>query len=422
MHHQKPSDVAKDTLQILRNGRYTHEGSSAVLDKARLANSTRKSTMYSDGRELPSHLARESGAETSPRIVLFDGGSFEAACWALNEDPGCSPAVLDFASDSEPGGGYKGNQQSTQEESLCRRSNLALGLEALSDKYPIPALGAAYVPDVCVFRGDEVEGYPLWSQPVWLGGVIAAALRSVDTGGESLDPKQVAFVRSKIDGVLSLARHHKHKVLVLGAWGCGAFGNSASCIAEVFKEAIHGPYGLGLDTVIFPLVRKENSKAFSTAFYDARCVSRRAATMEPTRQPEKMSIDELSCELCFLVNESSVWEAAMAAIEINETSMADLRRHLRILGRALVNSVLAAGESTLPEYHEELVAVKAALASYDEVASSDARAVEAIPEVAAALTSLETSVKFKVTEHAREQGWLKRGGGDGNKRRQFPSE
>mmetsp|Transcript_71180 Transcript_71180/g.123517 ORF Transcript_71180/g.123517 Transcript_71180/m.123517 type:complete len:419 (-) Transcript_71180:116-1372(-) len=408
MHHQKPSDVAKDTLQILRNARYTHGGSPVVLDRVRLANSTRKSTMYSDGRELPSLLVNDSGAEQSPRVVLFEGSSFEAACWALSEDPVCSPAVLDFASDSEPGGGYKGNQQSTQEESLCRRSNLALGLEALSDKYPIPALGAAYVPDVCVFRGDEPEGYPLWSQPVWMGGVIAAALRCVDTGGESLDPKQAAFVRSKIDGVLSIARHHRHNVLVLGAWGCGAFGNTASCIAEVFREAIHGPHALGLSTVIFPLVRKENSQAFSAVWHDALRVPRSCAAAEPPSRSEKMAFEELTCELSVLVNERCVWEAALEAAEI-PNSEADLRTNLCNLGRALANSVLVAAEATLPEYHEELAAVRAALANRERVTSGDARTVESIPEVAAALASLDNAVKLKVMDHARENGWLKKG-------------
>ena len=76
------------------------------------------------------------------------------------------------------------NQQGTQEESLCRRSNLACGLESL--EYPIPALGAAWVPDVCVFRTDERAGYQLLETPFWIGGVIACALRNFRSGGAGL--------------------------------------------------------------------------------------------------------------------------------------------------------------------------------------------------------------------------------------------
>ena len=45
-----------------------------------------------------------------------------------------TPAVLDFASDSNPGGGFRGSQQGTQEEELCRQSNLGVCLEALYDR------------------------------------------------------------------------------------------------------------------------------------------------------------------------------------------------------------------------------------------------------------------------------------------------
>ena len=135
-------------------------------------------------------------------------------------------------------GGYKSNQQGTQEESLCRRSNLACGLESL--EYPIPALGAAWVPDVCVFRADERAGYQLLETPFWIGGVIACALRNFRSDTE----KDLEFVRQKIETVLAVAASQGHTSLVLGAWGCGAFGNDAPLVARLFAEALRLANGI----------------------------------------------------------------------------------------------------------------------------------------------------------------------------------
>ena len=46
------------------------------------------------------------------------------------------------------------------------------------------------------------------------------------------------MMRERIDAVLLCAAYHGYTHLVLGAWGCGAFGNEPSVIARLFREAI----------------------------------------------------------------------------------------------------------------------------------------------------------------------------------------
>jgi uncharacterized protein (TIGR02452 family) len=41
--------------------------------------------------------------------------------------------------------------------------------------------------------------------------------------------------------VLATAEQHGHRVLVLGAWGCGAFGNDATLVADAFAAWLEGP-------------------------------------------------------------------------------------------------------------------------------------------------------------------------------------
>ena len=66
--------------------------------------------------------------------------TFEAVIRLVNNK--YNPIALDFASGTNPGGGWRSQQQGTQEESLCRRSNLGLLLEG--KKYPIPCDGALH--------------------------------------------------------------------------------------------------------------------------------------------------------------------------------------------------------------------------------------------------------------------------------------
>ena len=68
---------------------------------------------------------------------------------------GLQPVVLDFASGTNPGGKWRGKQVGTQEESLCRRSNLGLLLE--SKKYPIPRDGLYWINNVIINKNIELE-------------------------------------------------------------------------------------------------------------------------------------------------------------------------------------------------------------------------------------------------------------------------
>ena len=79
----------------------------------------------------------------NPEMVAVD--TLEAVR-QLAQDGMFNPAVLVFASDTNPGGSRKGANLGTQEEALCRQSTLRPAQEQLT--YPIPLMGVAYVPQV----------------------------------------------------------------------------------------------------------------------------------------------------------------------------------------------------------------------------------------------------------------------------------
>jgi uncharacterized protein (TIGR02452 family) len=60
-------------------------------------------------------------------------------------------------------------------------------------------------------------------------------------------------MRSRILKVLAVGAHHRHDGLVLGAWGCGAFGNDANEIAGLFREALDRPFRGVFSHVVFAI-------------------------------------------------------------------------------------------------------------------------------------------------------------------------
>jgi len=41
--------------------------------------------------------------------------------------------------------------------------------------------------------------------------------------------------------MLNIFKLHKHTTIVIGAWGCGSYGNPAHHIASIFKEVLNQP-------------------------------------------------------------------------------------------------------------------------------------------------------------------------------------
>lgn len=130
---------------------------------------------------------------------------------------GYKPVALDFASGTNPGGSWRSKQQGTQEESLCRRSDLGLLLE--KKKYPIPTDSYHYLPKVTI-TDSKISC-----------AIIASELRSIAAHTEE-------YLIKRINGLYECALRNKHDVIVLGAWGCGAFKETeddAIIMANVFK-------------------------------------------------------------------------------------------------------------------------------------------------------------------------------------------
>ena len=66
---------------------------------------------------------------------------------------------------------------------------------------------------------------------------VKVKLSMEDIGREVPEYEKLLYTR--IIGMLKVAAYYGYKNLVLGAWGCGAFGNDALVLARLFNDAFN---------------------------------------------------------------------------------------------------------------------------------------------------------------------------------------
>lgn len=186
------------------------------------------------------------------------------------QEAGLNPVALNFASAKNPGGGFLTGARA-QEESLCRAS----GLFACLNKQPYynhhRQLGggfytdyALYSPDVPVWR-DENENL---LDETWPLSFITMAAPNYRAHGfdPATKPKLLAAFEERIRKVLLIALAHDHPSLVLGAWGCGAFGNDSQDVAPIFAKQLHGEFSGSFQHIIFAILDGSEDKHFIGPF------------------------------------------------------------------------------------------------------------------------------------------------------------
>lgn len=153
-----------------------------------------------------------------------------------------NPLVLNMASRRNPGGGVE-TGAGAQEECLFRSSNYYRTLYPIRSLYPMDRnYGGSYSSNVTVFRGLEDDGYPLLEEPFRTNFVAVAALSNPYLNYDgSYTPEDELTMKNKIRTILNIAVVFGHKVLILSAFGCGAFHNPPHHVARLFKEVLDKP-------------------------------------------------------------------------------------------------------------------------------------------------------------------------------------
>ena len=241
--HELRRRIFEETMQIVRKGSYTANDGQVVSlpDPAEMMNDSRlySSVEHAKIPELPENTI----------VEVRDSDSLLAGKQLLDE--GYHPAVLNFANRRTAGGGVR-RGAGAQEENIFRRSDLAFslyqfhpdgidfGIPQRKEQYPMDrTTGGAYSPDVTVFRGTEMEGYPLLPTPYRLSVITVAAMNRPELKTQyQIADHLVEPVMEKMRTIFRIGLKHGHDSLVLGAWGCGAFKNPPQHIAKLFHQVM----------------------------------------------------------------------------------------------------------------------------------------------------------------------------------------
>jgi len=193
-----------------------------------------------------SRTATSSDAAAAVTARLLD----DLTATALKPDnisptPATRVAVLNMASEKNPGGGWL-NGSAAQEEALCFRSTLAASLHRRW--YPIPARSGLYTPDVVVFKQGMDAKHALMPVPsselpvtsvLSVAGLRRPQVRRGEGGRLVLAAAGARdLAKDKMRLCLRMAAARGHVLLVLGALGCGAFQNPPQEIAECWMEVL----------------------------------------------------------------------------------------------------------------------------------------------------------------------------------------
>jgi uncharacterized protein (TIGR02452 family) len=261
--------LGEETVQILEARRYVAASSKEVDLEGPLQRAIEGTTTYPPGCP----LAGIEPGQRSTAITVANETTFEAAHRMVSQ--GRRALALNFASATTPGGGFLSGARA-QEECLARCSGLYACLagnpmygfhrarrDALYSDYAI------YSPDVPVFRSEDPAGI-LLDEP-WLCSFITCpavnAKALLDYAPERA-AEIVPAMRARVDKVLTLAAAHGHTDVVLGAWGCGAFGNDGQSIATLFREALDGRFAGVFEQVVFAITDWSPERRFIGPFED----------------------------------------------------------------------------------------------------------------------------------------------------------
>ena len=253
-------EIAKQTIRITKEGKYTLNGRDISLPSIDYT-AVNVISPEDGNRLLEMDFSGFQQAEEKCRFTITTEDSFQAGRRYIN------PLVMNFANAHNPGGGFMMGANA-QEEALCRCSTLYASIKsekaAKMYRYNNTHLGRVesdYMlisPNVVVFRNER---YELLGEPVVMGVVTIPAPNRYGAALLASEKMVEETMVRRIRIMCRAAIENGYKVMVLGAWGCGAFGNKPENVSEYFKRVLVDE-GLGryFDEICFAIYGKEDGR------------------------------------------------------------------------------------------------------------------------------------------------------------------
>lgn len=245
-----------------------------VLKQA-VAEATRNQRIYPETEEIS--IPKEKKFEKT-EVVVSMKRSLEAAK-AYRDKKVC---VHNFASATNPGGGVT-RGSSAQEECLCRCSTLYFNLNTKecwdgfygphrAMRYPVYNDDCIYTPEVVVLKSDTDFPLILPETEWYKVNILTCAAPNLrpmpsnrmnpNAGSKPVKLKNSELLelhRKRSRRILDIAAANGNEVVILGAFGCGAFQNPPEVVAECYKKLIQEYDGV-FETIEFAVYCSERDK------------------------------------------------------------------------------------------------------------------------------------------------------------------
>jgi len=259
------AEYGREAVRITQSGEYRGPSGKVVNISRLVTGSVEGTVAYPPDRQVQ---VTEKG-EYQTRISVANTTTLDAARGLIAE--GLHPAVLNFASATNAGGGFLDGARA-QEEYLARSSALyacirdnAMYAFHRSRRDPLYTDYAIYSPDVPVFRDDDGS---LLDEPYTAGMITCPAVnagRMPPGRSDEIGPA----MWGRILKVLAIGIKHAHDSIVLGAWGCGAFGNDGHQIARLFRRALKENFEGSYSQISFAVMDLSRDQRYIRPFREA---------------------------------------------------------------------------------------------------------------------------------------------------------
>lgn len=254
--------LGRSAVEAARLGYYLNNAGDRVDWSAQVRHACSAKRSIAPDAPLPA-IERPPRSET--RVQVSNETTLQASRRLVQN--GHRPLALNFANGVHPGGGFQSGARA-QEEVLCRSSALHSTLvdDPMYEHHrgrslPDSSDWVIYSPDVPVFRTDD--GAELDSP--WLLSFLTAAAPYAPAIGQA---ESGDLLRRRIHRVLAVASAYGHEALVLGAWGCGAFGNDPYRTAVDFRNALETDFKGLFSDVVFAVTDWSPERRFLGPFRD----------------------------------------------------------------------------------------------------------------------------------------------------------
>lgn len=242
---EKNVEVFNDTLEVIKNSEKLTKSLEETLKSQKLILANEKIENKTTDRS------------SDAKVVLSKKRTLEAA----SAYKGKKVCVLNFASATNPGGGVtKGSN--AQEECICRCTGLylCLNIDEYLDKFfgehrkannPIYNDDIIYSPGVDVIKTDTVEPKLMDENDWFKVNILSCAAPNLrdepsnemnpnagDKAVKLSDEEYIKIFESRVRKIFEVASAFNNDVLILGAFGCGAFQNPPHLVAKIFNKVM----------------------------------------------------------------------------------------------------------------------------------------------------------------------------------------